>query len=295
MGVGGRTEGRRTMNVKYNLAVLWLLALGAGAEAASCDEDAGKAPQVAQRLDLLARLLNDSEPLRRAQAAGDAEVLEKIEEARRSMEDARAALDSGCIAEASSLASAGLKTATTAFRRSPAKSAAQARDAYEEALQLSRSFLLSLGAQPEQQHQLSAEDLVGIERQIDRAEAVASGGDYAGATRLLAPVNDRLQRRLASILSNKTLYYEKKFATDADEYAYYKEQYEGFRMLLKTGQKEPPFSARDRVTSLLDSASGLYQEAEVKATAESWDDAIVKMQDAVSHVEKAVRASGFTY
>ena len=283
------------MTTKNNLAVLMLLALAPAAQAASCDEDQSKAPQVAQKLDLLARLLDDSEPLRRAQAAGDAEVLEKIGEAHKSMEDARAALANGCVAEASSLSSAGLKLATTAFRKSPDKSALQARDAYEEALQLSTSFLLSLGAQPENQHELSTEDLVGIERQIERAESIASSGNYAEAVRLLAPVNDRLQRRLAAILSNKTLYYEKDFGSVADEYAYYKEQYEGYLMLLKTGQKEPPYSARDRVESLLGSALGLYEEAETGAATESWDDAIIKMQDAVSHVEQAVRASGFTY
>ena len=283
------------MNAKNNMAVLLLLALAPAAHAASCDEDQSKAPQVAQKLDLLARLLDDSKPLRRAQAAGDAEVLAKIEEARKTMADARAALDEGCVAQASSLSSSGLKIATTAFRKSPEKSAMQMRDAYEEALQLSTSFLLSLGAQPEQEHELSAEDLVGIERQIERAEVLASGGNYAEAVRLLVPVNDRLQRRLAMILSNKTLYYEKAFASEADEYAYYREQYEGYLMLMRTAKNEPPYSARNRIESLLGSASGLYRQAETDAAAESWEDAIYKMQEAVGHAEQAVKASGFTY
>lgn len=283
------------MNAKHNLVVLMLLSLGAGVQAAHCDEDQSKAPQVAQKLDLLARLLHDSEPLRRAEAAGDTDALAKIEEARKSMVEARTALDSGCVAEASDISSAGLKLATTAFRKSPDRNALQLRDAYEEALQLSTSFLLSLGAQPEPQRELSAEDLVGIERQIERAESLASSGNYAEAVRLLAPVNDRLKRRLAAILGNKTLYYEKDFASGAEEYAYYKEQYEGYLMLLRTGQKEPPYSARERITSLLGSASGLYREAEVSAAAESWGDAVAKMQDAVGQVEQAVRASGFTY
>lgn len=283
------------MNAKNNLAVLMLLSLASGAQAASCDEDQGKAPQVAQKIDLLARLLDDSEPLRRAQAAGDAEVLAKIDEARATMANARAALDDGCITQASSLSSSGLTIATTAFRKAPAKNAMQVRDEYEEALQLSTSFLLSLGAQPEQQHALSADDLVGIERQIERAESLASNGNYAGAARLLAPVNDRLQRRLAEVLSNKTLYYEKAFANASDEYDYYKEQYEGYLMLLRTAQNEPPYSARSRIESLLGSASGLYQEAEAGASAGSWDDAVYKMQEAVGHAEQAVKASGFTY
>ena len=284
------------MNAKDNLALLLLLSLAPGAQAASCDEDQGKAPQVAQKIDLLARLLDDSEPLRRAQAAGDAEVLAKIDEARKTMANARAALDDGCVTEASSLSSSGLKVATTAFRKAPGKNnAMQLRNNYEEALQLSTSFLLSLGAQPEQHHALSADDLVGIERQIERAESLASDGNYAGALRLLAPVNDRLQRRLAEVLSNKTLYYEKAFASHADEYAYYREQYEGYLMLMRTAQKEPPYSARSRIDSLLGSASGLYKDAEADAADQSWDDAIYKMQEAVGHAEQAVKASGFSY
>ena len=66
-------------------------------------------------------------------------------------------------------------------------------------------------------------------------------------------------------------------------------------MLLRTAKSEPPYSARNRIDSLLGSASGLYEAAETDAAAESWDDAIYKMQEAVGHAEQAVKASGFTY
>ena len=284
------------MNGRIHVAVLMLLAMWPGAWAADCDgEDQSKSRQVGQKLDLLARLLDDSEPVRRAQRENNTEALAKIEEARQSLSNARAALDGGCVADASSLSSAGLKLATAAFRKSPNSSTRQVRETYEGALQLSTSFMLSLEAQPEDLRGLSAEDLVGIERQIERAESMASSGDFAQAVRLLAPVNDRLQRRLTALLNNKTLYYEKNFASRAEEYAYYKQQYEGLLMLLKTGQREASYSARNRVTGLLDSAATLYQDAEASAAAESWGNAIVKMQDAVSHSEKAVRASGYSY
>lgn len=282
---------------KYDISIgLLLLLVGSAAQAANCDgEDQSKAPQVSQKLDLLARLLDDSEPLRRAERDGNVEALAKIEEARQTLVDARAALEDGCVSDASSLSSSGLKLATTAFRKSPKSNRTQEREKYEGALQLSTSFLLSLEAQPQELHELSADDLVGIERQIDRAESLASGGNFAEAMRLLAPVNDRLQRRLATILNNKTIYYEKTFATPADEYAYYKEQYEGYLLLLNTGQKQAAYSARNRVASLLESASTLSEEAGLSAAAQSWDDAIAKMQEAVTHSEQAVRTSGYTY
>lgn len=283
------------MNSRCIIAALLLLSPWSEAGATDCDEDQSKASQVEQKLDLLERLLNDSEPLRRAQAEGNLNALSKIDEARESLAGARAALDGGCVAQASSLSSSGIKLATTAFRKSPKVSVEKSRDAYEAALQLSTSFLLALESHPEEVHGLSVEDLVGIERQIERAESVATNGDFTESVRLLAPVNDRLQRRLATILDNKTLYYEKNFATKADEYAYYKEQYDGILLLLKTEQKQAPYSARNRVDSLLARASVLSEEGERGAADQAWDDAISKIQEAVNHCEQALRATGYAY
>jgi hypothetical protein len=65
------------MNGRIRVVVLMLLAMWPGAWAADCDgEDQGKARQVGQKLDLLARLLDDSEPVRRAQREGNEEALE---------------------------------------------------------------------------------------------------------------------------------------------------------------------------------------------------------------------------
>jgi hypothetical protein len=65
------------MNARIYAVVLLLLAMWSGAWAADCDgEDQGKARQVGQKLDLLARLLDDSEPVRRAQREGNEEALQ---------------------------------------------------------------------------------------------------------------------------------------------------------------------------------------------------------------------------
>ena len=283
------------MNTKRILTALLLASLGPAAQAANCDEDQGKAPQVEQKLNLLARLLDDSEPLRRAQQEGNADVLAKINEAQQSLMDARRALSSGCVADASALSSSGLKLATTAFSKSPTVSTHQLRDSYEVALQSTTTFLLSLESQPQELRGISAEDLIGIERQIGRAETEASAGNFAEAVRLLAPVNDRLQRRLTDILNNKTLFYEKNFATQAEEYAYYKEQYDGFLLLLRTGQEQAAYSARNRMDSLLASASNLSEQADQSAAAGAWSDAISKMQEAVDLCEKAIKMTGYSF
>lgn len=283
------------MKNKWGVTAIVVATLSGGAQAADCSgEDQGKAKQIGQKIDLLERLLGDSEPMRRAREAGNSETLAAIDTARMALDEAKQALADGCIVMASALSSDGLTLASKAFRSAP-KRDARIRQNYETALQQATSFMLSLEAQPADVRGMSVEDLVGIERQIERAEAVAADGAFAEAARLLVPVNDRLQRRLTAILDNKTLYYEKSFATPADEYAYLKEQYQGYLLLLQSGQKTAAYSARARVDTLLDSASKQFVQAEGKAADGAWEDAVSNMLDAISNCELAARSTGYSY
>jgi hypothetical protein len=283
------------MKNNLGLTAILLATLSGGAQGADCTaEDPGKAKQVGQKIDLLERLLGDSEPMRRAVQSGDSETLLSISTAKQTLDEAKQALADGCVAEASALSSDGLKLASTAFRKAP-KRDVRVRETYEQALQQATSFMLSLESYPEEVRGLGPEDLVGIERQIERAESVAANGDFTQAGQLLVPVNDRLQRRLTSILDNKTIYYEKSFATPADEYAYLKEQYEGYMLLLQSGQKTVAYSAKTRVDEQLNSAMTRYAAAEQSAATEAWDEAIASMLEAVSACEVAVRTTGYSY
>jgi len=272
-----------------------LVVSGGLADAADCEgEDQSKAPAVGQKVALLERLLTDSEPLRRAEGSGDPATLDKIAGARAVLAEASQALEDGCLATASSLSSEGLQLATAAFKSTPAADPQQ-RDNYEAAFQRATSFLLSLESQPRESWGISEEDLVGIERQIERAGSLASGGSFAQATRALAPVNDRLQRRLFEILNDKTLYYEKNFSTPADEYEYLKEQYSGYLMLLRSDEKTASYSAQNRISALLEQAAAEYAAAEEQAAEGRWPEAIAGIEAAISSCDRAVRATGYIY
>ena len=263
-----------TMNKKKTterLGMLALLLLGSSAAvAANCKgEDLSKAPQVAQKIALLERLLTNSEPLRRAEASGDPAALEQLAGARQILADARQALDDDCLAQASQLSSDGLKAATAAFKAAAAPDRQQRED-YESALQQATTF-------------------------IERAESLASNGSFAEASQLLLPVNDRLQRRLFEIFNNKTVYYEKTFATPADLYTYLKEQYSGYQMLLQSGQKTASYSAVRRIDTLLSEASTQHAQAETHAAAGEWREAVTTMEAAIASCEQAIRATGYSY
>ena len=269
--------------------------IGATADAETCSgEDTNRSAQIEQKIVLLQRLMEDSEPLRRAERSGNPQALESIDKARQALSEARRALDEGCVSDASMLSSEGLKLATAAFRTS-APVSRQTRDNYEAAIQQATTFMLSIESRPTEMSSLSSEDLVGIERQIDRAKLLAADGAFEDATELLMPVNDRLQRRVLRILNNKTLYYEKNFATPADEYSYLKEQYDGYLLLLQSGERTVPYSAKKRVDSLLENASLSRAAAENSAQAQQWPEALLSMQDALKSSEQAIRAAGYSY
>jgi len=277
------------------LPIFMLGLIGATADAEVCTgEDANRSSQIEQKVVLLQRLVEDSEPLRRAERSGNLEALESIDKARQALSGARKALDEGCISDASVLSSEGLKLATTAFRQSAPESR-QMRDNYEAAIQQATIFMLSLESQSTEMLGLGDEDLVGIERQINRAKSLASDGAFEDATQLLVPVNDRLHRRLLRILDNKTLYYEKNFASSADEYSYLKEQYDGYLLLLQSGEKTVPYSAKKRVDLLLENASLLRAAAENSAQEQQWQAALLSMQEAVKLSEQAILAAGYSY
>lgn len=287
------------MNRKRGLAqlpvVTLLLLTGVAAGAADCKVgDMSKAAQVAQKLLLLQRLLADSEPLRRAESSGNPQALAGIAAAREILRDAQAALDNDCVAEASKLSSDGIRVATAAFKVAPTPDWRE-RDAFEAALQQATTFLLSLESQPRELWGISSEDLVGIERQIERAESFAGNGSFQEAVQLLTPVNDRLQRRLLEILNNKTLYYEREFTSPSDEYAYLKEQYTGYRLLLESGQKTVSYSARQRVEALIIEANARFTAAEGLADDGRWAEAIADIEEALTSCEQAIRATGYSY
>ena len=272
-----------------------LLAAQDGLAQDCTDESDQSIAQAAQKVALLERLLSGSEPAQRVQAIGDAGAREKLAAAEQALADAKQALDDRCGSAATTHSVQGLRLASIAFQTTVSATSLRVKQKFDQELQQSMSLLLSLESQPLEAQGLGKEDLVGIERQIEHAEAIASDGKFAEATELLRPVSDRLQRRLLEILDDKTLYYEKSFATPRDEYLYLLQQYHGYRLLLQSDQKQASYSARQRIDDFLSEARQLWQRAETMAAAERLDEAISAMHVAVDKIEQAVHATGYSY
>ena len=159
------------------------------------------------------------------------------------------------------------------------------------------SFLQTLESQPEEARGVSVADITGMHRQIERAEELAINGNHEAAADLLKPVVDRLERRLAAIYDQQTVYYEKKFEGPEDEYAYLVQQFRGYRMLMEqyAGDRQPPHNARQAYDNFLKSAADLADSSELHAQAADWGLALEEMHEAVTNFERAMRLIGIGY
>jgi hypothetical protein len=268
------------------------------AQAVDCTPgtDPAAIQQAEQKLVLLQRMVGTAGPAQRVDEGDNADARATLEQARRDAERASLALDEGCATEAVSLATSGLSLASKAFALARNSGADGGRE-FKEVHARTTSYLQSLESQPPDVRGIGDADISGMQRQIDRAEELAVGGDYQAATRLLQPVVDRLERRLVAIYDQKTVYYEKSFDGPEDEYAYVAQQYQGYQMVLDrfADSREPPHSAKKMYDDLLASAADLATAAESHAQASDWDTALAEMQQAVTQCERAMRLIGIGF
>jgi hypothetical protein len=275
-----------------------LLAVPAHAQAIDCNpsRDAAEIRQAEQKLVLLMRMVGDTGPAKRVDEGDNEEAKAVLAEARDKASRSGEYLDEACAAESIELSTTGLSQASKAFSLARNR-APQGDGIYKEVMQRTASFLQTLESQPEEDRGVGDADIAGMHRQMERAEELALNGDYDGAARLLKPVVDRLERRLAAIYDQQTVYYEKSFAGPAEEYAYLQQQHRGYRMLFDqyAGDRTPPRSAQQSYDNYLSSAVSLADEAEKHAKAGEWDPALEKMRGAVKSYERAMRLVGIGY
>jgi hypothetical protein len=291
-----------SLNRRTSALLTAVLAVGCAAEAQAQDVDcepsreATAIKQAEQKLVLLLRMVGDTGPAKRVDDGANEEAKGILAEAREQAARSGTLLDEGCAAESIELSTAGLSNASKAF--SMARNRAPEGDrVYREIKQRTASFLQTLESQPAEDRGVGDADITGMRRQIERAEEMALNGNYQGAADLLKPVVDRLERRLAVIYDQQTVYYEKKFEGPADEYAYLQQQHRGYRMLFEqyAGDREPPHAAQQSYENYLSSAITLAEDAETQAEAGEWDAALENMRLAVRSYERAMRLVGIGY
>ena len=275
---------RRSHLGLLSCGLILFCAQGAATAATDCDADDSdlEKTRAEQKIILVKRISSDSAPALRVAETGSQDAKKLLEKARAEVVDAESAFDLGCYERASTLAGAGLMTASAAFQSNSEASFAETNE-YKNLRRRVSSLLDTAEKQDVELSGISAAEVAGINRQVARAEQLSSQGEHAQAIPLLVPIADRLERRLIDMFDKRTIFYSKEFTGPAEEYAYLVENYRGCRLLLDSQEAQ----GKESLADLLKIAEESFSDATAAASNSNWDDAIQAMQHAIEQCERA--------
>ncbi len=258
--------------------------------------------KVKQKL-MFAQMMIGSQGAKRVEASNNAEAKKLLADARKALADGRAKSSAGALAEALSLANRALKLVGTASRMVPSEEVlAEQAHTYNSLLAEIADYEKSYQANLKGQQKKGdvPDDVKYDEKAVAKlkadAKALADKDDYVRASALLRKVQTTLTEALHRMLDSKTLVYDLKFETAADEYAYELKRFGGYEELIPIAieAKKPAPGAIKLMESFVDKARKRRDEAQAKADAGDYGSAISMMQQATKTVRRALRMVGVT-
>lgn len=258
--------------------------------------------KVKQKL-MFADMMVNGQGAKRVLASSNAEAKQLIASAKSGLAASREKMLAGALPEALALADKALKDVGAASRMVPSEEAkAQLSQRFDELQQEIKDFELSY----ERNHALmSKAGSVPKDAEYDKkqvadlkaeAKSLAEKGDYAKANAALEKAQGIVTMGLHKMLDSKTLVYDLKFDSPADEFEYELKRFSGYEELVPVAveMKKPAAGALQLMDSFLDKARKRRDEAKAKADAGDYRAAMEMMQQATKTVRRALRMVGVT-
>ncbi len=257
--------------------------------------------QVNQKMAFADMFINKSQAARRISGSGNAGAFEMYQAAQARFEDSRAALDAGRLEEALALVDESLRLMSEASRRVPSETDLEGlKERYKELLEGVRTFEGSYQrnrkrlAKQKGRKTLPQLDLEVIHSRIDRAQQLAGEENYAEAVRILSRVQDKLNTALTEMLHEETMSYELVFETPKEEYEYELARYLSYEELIPLAieQRRPSQQTVELMNRFVTKAKGIKDQALPTAAKGDYKTAILMLQGATSHIQRALRLAG---
>ena len=282
---------------KIIIAVLaWGLAGVVSAQPAGSDEQ--KRRLVEQKLKLVETLVN-SPAANNAAFGGDGETPALVEQARKALAEARAALAENRLDAATVLLNDALKSASAASRRLSSSAtlseSAQRKSLQDLADQLAgyRASLVDLRKDPKIGAEASRllEQIDALKAESDR---LAGAGQLGDANKKMAEAYKLAVEEIARLRAGQEVVLSLKFDTPADEYAYEQKRFASNEILvdMMIGQGRADGDRRKLVDSFLGEGRRLKTEAEALASGGKHADAVTVMEKAVGQLNRALQTMG---
>ncbi len=287
-----RDAARRFCALGGRLGLVMALAAPVGAQ------DTDRAGLVEQKTRLVERLLNSPKAREGAQS-GSAEARSYYEQARARLDAAREAAAAQDYESAGRALDDALRALTAASARSTAGGSALAEsarraenEALREQVRLYQGALVS--ALRSRDRPEEAKEAERVDALLVAAERDTAAGRHDLAAKQLAEAYAAVASALARTRAGETVVLSVKFDRPQDEYAYELNRYDSHRMLIELAlaQSGAGHDARVLVGGRVDESRRLRTQAESEAARGDHAIAIKTMEEATSHLVRALRALG---
>jgi hypothetical protein len=273
-----------------------LLPATPGAAMAQAADVAPNRAVLEQKVRLLESILASPKAAQIA-SGGDAEAAALAGQARRGLEEARAAIAAGDLTRAGELLDQALKASSTASARAARGAAAESarRSRNRELLDELNSYRSSLDeAVKEKGSAAGAATVQRIEKLAAQAGEMTAAGRHTEAGKLLTEAYGLAVATLSELRAGQTITMALKFETPADEYAYEQKRHHSNEMLIDALLRDGKVDAgrRQLLDRHLEESFRLRSQAEQAAKAGDYPGAIKIMEKANDQMMSALRASG---
>ncbi|MFQ5470101.1 MAG: hypothetical protein ACE5EH_07305 [Gammaproteobacteria bacterium] len=257
--------------------------------------------QVKQKISFADMFIMQSGAAKRITASDEAAAKDAYQQAQSKLAEAKKALEGGQAGAAKSLVDEALRHMSKASRLVPTVSQVEEHKArFNELLKGLKTYEDSYKRNYERmvkkkgKENVKRVDLEKINAIVDEAKALADDGSYSEANKLLTKTQTTITSVLSEMLDDETMSYELVFATPAEEYEYELSRYQSYEELIPIAieQKRPPKQTAELMTQFVEKAKSIQQQAVPEAESKNYKKAILMLQGATGHLQKALRIVG---
>lgn len=139
-------------------------------------------------------------------------------------------------------------------------------------------------------------DRAAVAKMFAAADKMADKNDFDGAKKELIKIEHTITKAINAMLGSKTVVFELKFDTPADEYKYEVSRYESYLELIPTAieVRKPSEGAIKLANNYVDKSKFYAGKAEESFKAKRYDEAIVIIKDATREVRRGLMLLGVT-
>jgi len=273
----------------------------AAASAVQASHPALDKNEVQQRLNFVNMYINTSAAASRISAGNNAEAKAKYKDAQDRLADAMTAFDSGNLQETKSKYDEAMNLMTAAAKLAPSDSMLKLVKTKNEELmrgvadmeasyKQNRDAVISEGGAKN----LPKLDSENLHKMTDSAKVLAGEGKYDEANKILSRVMNDISAALNKLLANRTMAYEMKFETPAQEYEYELERYSSLEKSIPQAveQKQPTPTTLTLMESYVNKGKEKRDQAGADAKQKNFAAAVEEIKNGTEQLETALKLLG---